>query len=228
MKRVTVLLLILVTVLSCSDEIKFNSPAIQGFKDGQFWRSSSFAADIDFGGFLIEGAGNVETLQLITNNDIRGTYELGGENPSVAIFKDVNGLVYSTANEPDPSLSLYPSDGQIIIEDITRDDPKQISGSFWFNAYTADGMNYINFSRGVLFDVPLVGGLLAIDNGSACLQARQQVDITRNAYNEVDSNDPEYTDVCNAYKQALIVRISACGDDSGVIQSTIDSLGDCQ
>ena len=85
-------------------------------------------------------------------------------NKNVAIFKDANGVVYSTANAPDPSLSVYPANGQIIVDDISNTTPKTIRGTFWFNAYTADGLNYINFNEGVFFNIPLIGGLEIITN----------------------------------------------------------------
>ncbi|WP_250433237.1 DUF6252 family protein [Hanstruepera flava] len=228
MKRLIVLIITVCTVFSCGEEIRFNSPAIQAKKNGEFWRSVTYAADIDYGGFLIEGSNNFETVQLFTDNDTRGTFQLGGDNSSVAIFKDANGIIYSTANMPDPSLSVYPADGEIIIEDISNDDPKQISGKFWFNAYSSDGLRYVNFSQGVLFDVPNVGGLFIMDNQGSCLQATQQAANAENAFNQTDDTMPDYTDLCNAYKLALEEQLAACGDPNGSIQSIIDSLGDCQ
>ncbi len=164
MKKFALLCLSLLTLLSCGDEIKFNTPAIQGNKDGNLWRATSYSADIDFGGWLFEGRNNSGTLQLVTTADTRGTFELGGESGNVAIFKDFDGTVYSTANTPDPSLSLYPADGQIIVEDIINSDPKTIEGTFWFHAYTADGLRTLNFNEGVFYKVPLLGGLVQIEN----------------------------------------------------------------
>ncbi|OUR94642.1 hypothetical protein A9Q87_03135 [Flavobacteriales bacterium 34_180_T64] len=227
MKKFTILLLTTIILVSCGNEIEFNSPALQGNKNYELWRANYYAADIDFGGFLIEGGDNIETVQLITQNDVRGTFELGGNSSSVAIFRDANGIVYSTANAPDPSVSVYPADGQIIVDDISNADPKGVTGSFWFNAYSADGLNYVNFNEGVFYRVPLVGGLVAIDNGSSCLQASQQTAQALNAYNATDISMPEYTDLCNAYKQTLIAQIAECGDTTGALQAIIDSLGTC-
>lgn len=144
---------------SCGDEIEFNSPAVQGNKDGNLWRAKFYAADIDFGGFLVEGGIGLERVQLVTRIDRRGTFELGGDSPNRALFKDAQGVVYSTANAPDESLSLYPATGVIVVEDIEQTVPKTISGTFWFYAYTADGLNTVNFSQGTFYKIPLVGGL---------------------------------------------------------------------
>ncbi len=227
MRTGVLLCLALLTLMSCGDQIEFNDPSIQGNKNGNFWRAQSYAADIDFGGFLVEGRNRGETVQLVTRNDVRGTFNLGGDNANVAIFRDLNGVVYSTANAPDPSLSLYPADGQIIVEDISNTQPKTVTGTFWFNAFTEDGLRAVNFNEGVFYQVSLVGGLVAIDNGSVCLQATQQASIAAAAFNAIDTTAPNYTEICNAYKGALNAKITACGDQNGSIQAVVESLGDC-
>tara|TARA_R110002073_G_scaffold159477_1_gene314777 strand:+ start:5659 stop:6150 length:492 start_codon:yes stop_codon:yes gene_type:complete len=159
MKKVFVSILAIFSFLSCSDEIRFNSPAMQANKQNELWRSDFFAADIDNGGFIIEGRNAGETIQLITTSDTPGTFDLGLESDNVAIFVAADGTTYSTKNAPDPSIGLYPTSGEIIVEDIDNEDPKNIYGTFWFYAYTADGLNVVNFNEGVFYKVPLVGGL---------------------------------------------------------------------
>jgi hypothetical protein len=227
MKKLALILITLTTVFSCGEELQFNSPAIQGNYNGNLWKAESYAADIDFGGFLVQGTNNIETIQLITQDDTAGVYNLGGDNPNVAIIKDANGVVYSTANEPDPSFSLYPVEGQIIVESIIDTNPKTMTGTFWFYAFSADGLQTANFNEGVFHKVPIVGGLVAIDNGSSCLQATQQVNIALAAFNATDITMPNYTDACNAYKIALTDKIDACGDPDGSQQLIVDALGTC-
>lgn len=41
------------------------------------------------------------------------------------------------------------------------------------------------------------------------------------------ATEDNYTTVCSAYSQALIITIEACGDASGDLQATVDALGDC-
>jgi len=159
MKKVFVSILAIFSFLSCSDEIRFNSPAMQANKQNELWRSDFFAADIDNGGFIIEGRNAGETIQLITTSDTPGTFDLGLESDNVAIFIAADGKTYSTKNAPDSSIGLYPTSGEIIVEDIDNDDPKNVYGTFWFYAYTADGLNVVNFNEGVFYKVPLVGGL---------------------------------------------------------------------
>ncbi len=42
-----------------------------------------------------------------------------------------------------------------------------------------------------------------------------------------DAINENYSPLCNNYKAALLAQIEACGDDDEVLQSIIDSLGDC-
>jgi len=163
MKKIITILLSVFTMVSCSDEIRFNSPAMEAHKNGNtLWKAQFRAADIDNGGFVIEGRNSGEVVQLITTSDTQGTFEIGENTGNIAIFKDVDGTVYSTENTPDPSVSIYPPTGQIIVDNVDNDNPKNVYGTFWFYAYTADGLHVVNFNEGVFYKVPLVGGLVQI------------------------------------------------------------------
>lgn len=164
MRKVFVFILVVFSLQSCSDEVRFNSPAMQAHKNGSvLWKTQFRAADIDNGGFVIEGRNSGEVLQLITTSDSRGTFEIGPGTGNIAFFVDVDGTIYSSENMPDPSVSIYPPTGQIIVDDIDNDNPMNVYGTFWFYAYTADGLNVVNFNEGVFYKVPLVGGLLQIN-----------------------------------------------------------------
>lgn len=164
MRKVFTVLLVVFSSLSCSDEVRFNSPSFQAHKNGNvLWKGNFLAADIDNGGFVVEGRNAGERVQLITKSDTRGTFDIGIGTGNIAIFKDVDGTVYSTENLPDPSVSVYPPTGQIIVDDIDHNNPKNIYGTFWFYAYTSDGLSMVNFNEGVFYKVPLVGGLVQID-----------------------------------------------------------------
>jgi len=165
MKKIFLLLFVIGSqflLSGCGEEIEFNAPAIQGHKNGDLWRATFIAVDIDFGGFVIEGRDGNERVQLVINDDTRGTYDLGVESVNIAFYVDENGTIYSTKNAPDTDVFLYPPDGQIIVEDIDHEDPKGVYGAFWFNAYTADGLEVVNFNRGVFYKAPLVDGLVQI------------------------------------------------------------------
>ena len=170
MKKIAFYMFAFASILAftnCSDEIEFNNPAIQANKDGEFWRARYQRVDIDYGGWLIEGGNYGETLQLVTRTDTRGTFIIGEEDLSgenEAIFRDSEGVIYSTAFEPDPSLSVYPAEGQIIVDNITNTTPKRVFGTFWFTAYSEDGMKSVTFNQGVFYRAPLTDGLVQITN----------------------------------------------------------------
>ncbi len=231
MKRIFLLIATIFIAYSCSDDVEFNTPAMQGNKDGVTWKSDYQAADIDFGGFLFEGGTGVETLQLITPTDGAGLFPLSASSAAVAIFQDADGTVYSTANEPHPDFTLYPLDPEnnfIRVSEINNNtDPKLITGEFKFTAFSSDGFSAVNFIDGVFYRVPLVGGLVAIGDENQCLQASQALGTAQSNFNNTPADDPNYSEVCTAYRVALEEAIEACGDDSGELQQTIDGLGDC-
>ncbi|WP_353780077.1 DUF6252 family protein [Winogradskyella sp. 3972H.M.0a.05] len=228
MKKISILLVTFTMLLGCGDDVVFNTPSIEGNRNGELWRATYYAADIDFGGFIFEGGSGTEVLQLVTSNDIAGTYELGSASASVAIFRDAQGVVYSTANDPHETLSLYPAEGQIIVDFVDDSvDPKRITGTFWFHAYTSDGLKTVNFNEGNFYRVPLIGGLVAIGNQNTCLQATQALLFAEQEFNNTDTGSPEYPEVCNNYKVALQESIDACGDENGDLQTLLAGLGDC-
>ncbi len=165
MKKLVLLSFIIITFFGCGDEIRFNTPAMQANREGVTWRATYFAADIDFGGFLIEGGIGDEVLQLVTPTDGSGTFNLGGNSSAYAVFKDFDGTVYSTRNNPDPSVSVYPAEGTISVQEIDNNaDPKLISGEFNFTAFSEDGLRSVNFIDGVFNRISLIGGLEVIND----------------------------------------------------------------
>jgi hypothetical protein len=162
--KVHIVFVTMFLLLNCSDEVKFRSPSFEAQKDGiVFWNANFLAADIDNNGFIIEGRNSGEKLQLITSSESNGVFELSGDSDNVAIYVDTNGTVFSTKNVPDPNISIFPKFGEINIENVDNENPRNISGTFWFYAYTEDGLNSINFIEGVFYKIPLLGGLERIE-----------------------------------------------------------------
>lgn len=225
MKKIPILLLVFITILSCGDETKFNTPAIQGKKDGNLWRATFFDVRYNQGGRIdITGGNGFETVKFTVPNLEVDRYRLGRGSASKAEFEDENGLLYSTNFSPDPSFQLYPPDGEVVITQIT---PTSISGTFRFNAFSRSGLETVNFSQGVFFDVPLYnleGGLTSCNDVVAEAQAAEEL------YNNTDPGSAQYTEVCLAYKAALQQQIATCGGGgaNSPIQMIIDGLGDCQ
>lgn len=225
MKRVFVLALIVLTVFSCGDEVKFNTPAVQGKKNGNPWRATFY--DVSFNSanrIEISGSNGNETLIFtVPNLELGGKY-LGRGSSSKAEFFDAEGRRFSTNSLPDPVFQLYPPDGEIEITQLTA---TSVSGRFWFNAFTQSGLETVNFSQGVFFDVPIFGlggGLMNCDEAEQALIEAEEV------FNNTDQTSSQYPEVCEAYKEALINRIAICGGGgaNSPFQIIINGLGDCE
>jgi len=61
--------------------------------------------------------------------------------------------------------------------------------------------------------------------GATCETAETNSDSAREAFN--NATEDNYTELCNAYKAALLAEIEACGDANGDLQTIITNLGDC-
>lgn len=81
MKKLISLLMLLVVFTSCTEDVKFNNPAVQGLKDNVLWRANDSRATIGPNNALtIEAYTQFETLTLKTTSTNVGTYILGTTN----------------------------------------------------------------------------------------------------------------------------------------------------
>lgn len=62
-------------------------------------------------------------------------------------------------------------------------------------------------------------------SGVSCEQATENALAAALAF--LDVNDENYTELCNAYSNALQVQINSCGDPTGELQQQLDALGSC-
>ncbi|WP_417866801.1 DUF6252 family protein [Xanthomarina gelatinilytica] len=222
MKKLFVLAIAILAMVSCGDEVEFNSPAMQGKKDGTTWKAVSYRAYIDENGkSIITGHNNYETINLQVSSFSVGTYLLGESNSNIATLIGSNLEEYSTNNLPDQDIELYPPDGIIEITEFNQVN-NSISGKFWFNAYSASGTQTVNFSQGIFYNIPIPfspgPGLMSCDEAVAATEDAQLV------YETTSTTDSQYSTVCNTYKNALMDQQVACGDDTGILQGIIDGL----
>ncbi|MEZ4801166.1 MAG: DUF6252 family protein [Gelidibacter sp.] len=224
MKKIALLFLTLLTLWNCGDEVEFNTPGFQGNKNYNLWRATYFGATSDNSGVISIVAGrNSEKMTLVLNSGAVGTHLLSETSVSKADFTDFENFEYSTSNPPDPSVSLYPEGGEIV---ITESTPNYLTGTFRFIAFTADGLNSVGFNEGDFYRIPINSGA---GSGSAvsCQQATNSLATAQANYVEVMPGDDEYAARCNAYKAALQQVVVSCGDPGGTFQAIIDGLGDC-
>lgn len=220
MKKNILFLFIISLFFGCQETVEFNNPAIQANFEGQSWLAVARTAATRDGGLIIKATRGTETLLLFTTRTDVGRYRLGGENLSEARYTAPDGTVYSTLNTPDPSVQVFPSDGEI---EITNFDTvsNMASGTFRFNAFTSDGLNSVNFIDGVFFQITIRQNITEVTGGTTCMLA---TDALAAIEAQVLSGTPSPT-LCANYEAALQVQLLAC-DDDGTIQNTLDNL-DC-
>lgn len=227
MKKIALLFLTLLTLWSCGDEVEFSTPGFQANKNYNIWRANYFTATIDNSSgtdrIIITAGKSNEKMTFLLNSGALGIHLLSETSFSTATFTDFDDREYSTANPPDPSVSLYPEIGEVRITGYT---PEYISGEFRFIAYTEDGMNTIGFHEGVFYRIPFTnhGGS---SGNVTCQQAIVNSSTAAGAFGELSPGDDGYTEACNAYKTALQQQINACGDPGGALAAFLAGLGDC-
>ena len=161
MKKIISLFIVAIVLSSCTQEVTFNNPSVQGTKDNYFWRAKSSSATVDVPNetITIIALSQFETLTLsmplpaisqsypVTN--LLGTGEISEATFSYA----VNGqnLFYATGTNTD--------DGQIILTEYDSVN-KTVSGTYRFNAYNTTnnplGNTLVNFKQGVFYKVPVL------------------------------------------------------------------------
>lgn len=220
MKKIFLIALLSLFVISCGDDIETNTPSIQGEVEDVFFRSGSSTATLnEDGSVTLTGSSSDEVVTLTASAYEEGIYSFGGSVTNEATFEDFNGVLYLTGEN---------GDGEI---EITRIEGGRLSGEFYFNALENGVGDTINFSKGSFFDVPLTNPGTPSTPGSDldCEEAQNIRLAAKLAYDNVDPNNAEQLQlVCNAYRNALNQEIDTCGDESGDLQAILDTLGSCE
>ena len=159
MKKLLTALLILLTFFGCQDNIQSSSPALKGLQNGDFtWRSSYSTVVVDAStGLTITGTDGNGTLTLQVPTVASGSFVLGANATALATYS-VGSTMYSTNNNGTGSI-VYLGDGEITIDELDAVNGT-VTGSFYFNAYTADGERVMNFSEGIIYKLPVTEGAL--------------------------------------------------------------------
>lgn len=228
MKKYFTLLILVLGLSSCGDGVQFNNPSFQGIKDGQLlWKATGYTVTIDeTTGFLtFVGNDSAGTLTLRVPSASIGTYVLANVPSMEASFLDDNSLAFSTNNVGGRGPFNF-SDGEIVIEEIDFTN-NTFTGTFRFNAYSADGLEVVNFMEGVFYKLPLSTGVIPA-NVVTCIDVQAETSQAFQTFLAADPTNPiEYSAACEAYKTALQRQRIYCGDSNGALQNRIDSLGDC-
>ena len=164
MKKQILFIIVLFSVISCTEDVSFNNPSFQGVKDNVFWRAIESKASIGPGGSLVIEAysGNeVVTLKMpvpatvVNQNDKKSyiTYFLGTSTSKMATYvrTDSDGTITFTTG-------IDIGDGQIVIKEYDEVNAT-VSGTFKFNAENVYNNPFagsvLNFQQGVFYKVPV-------------------------------------------------------------------------
>ena len=147
MKKQLLFIFLLFAFISCTDDVKFNSPSFEGRKDNVFWRAVDSRAILTSNGSLsIEAFTRNEKVTLKTTSTLPQTYILGTGTAIIATYdlREASGTVtFSTGTGI--------GNGEIIIEEYDAVN-KTVTGTFKFNAEN-------------IFNNPLIGPILNFQYG---------------------------------------------------------------
>lgn len=78
MKKYYYLIITAFLLISCTEDVKFNTPAFQGLKNNVFWRAQNYTAYTKTNGdLIIEGGLGVDAVSLKLPSPTPKTYILG-------------------------------------------------------------------------------------------------------------------------------------------------------
>ncbi|PZR19761.1 MAG: hypothetical protein DI539_12880 [Flavobacterium psychrophilum] len=159
MKKILSLLVLVTALVSCEEDVKFNNPAVQGLKDNELWKATTYDAKKTGNTIIINAhrGGDFETMTITLNAAAPGSvHNLGLDELNKGSYSyNIDGISESFTT------GTGKGNGRVTI--MGEDDNNIngtggkgfISGSFYFNAYNSDDSGVVNFQQGVFYRVPL-------------------------------------------------------------------------
>jgi hypothetical protein len=156
MKKFFLFYILLFTVFSCQEDVRFNNPAFQGMKDNVFWRALQTTANVYSDGYLVIDAYTAtEVVTLQTNATALGTYYIGTTATTTATYVYTNP---QTKEKITFSSGFGVGDGQIVITEYDSEN-HTISGTFKFNLENTLNNPLagptLNYQYGVFYKIPV-------------------------------------------------------------------------
>ena len=150
MKKI-VLILMLVTLFNCTEDLSNNTPGFEASVDGNEWVAQSYNATIQNNQLSISGNNQLGTISMVIDSINFNSFELRSWTDDFAVFQDT--ILYSTKNDGIGSIA-YLSAGKIDINEINYVD-NSVSGHFYFECYDNSGLHVKTVSEGVFYKVPI-------------------------------------------------------------------------
>ncbi len=131
-------------LVSCADDVTFNTPAFQGIKDTIFFKAQGTSVQLtDANEVVISGSLNGERVDLKLPAYGTGVFDLTSGSASVADYYQEDGKHYSTR---------FDGEGEVVVE---RTDDSLYTGSFRFRALAPADTTEVYFTRGYFYEVPV-------------------------------------------------------------------------
>ena len=87
MRKVILVLLIMFSFVSCTDDVTFNDPSFQGIKDGENWRANDARVILNANGTMtIEAYSQFEVVKFVVSSPSKGTRTFGVNASNVASY----------------------------------------------------------------------------------------------------------------------------------------------
>ncbi len=158
MKKHFLFIVVLFSLISCQEDVHFNTPSFQGLKDNVFWRAVQTRATLASNGSLvIDAYAGYELITLKITSTTVQTYFLGtsASNSATYVLTDASGKVTFATG-------LGIGNGQVVVTEYDAVN-HTISGTFKFNAENVYNNTLygpeLNFQQGVFYKVPVISGM---------------------------------------------------------------------
>ncbi len=153
MKKYFYFLSLLLLLVSCTEDVRFNNPAFQTLKDNAFWRAQVYKAGIEANGFFtVEGSLGYEQIKFQISEPAEKTYVLGVNDDVKATFKNTY-----KGQEAEFATGTGKGSGEVVVTEYNTVD-KTISGTFKFTAVNVDSgaeKQQMHFTEGVFYKIPV-------------------------------------------------------------------------
>lgn len=149
MRKVILVLLIMFSFVSCTDDVTFNDPSFQGIKDGENWRANDARVILNANGTMtIEAYSQFEVVKFVVSSPSKGIRKFGVNTSNVASYvATYDGITESYTTGVDVG------SGELKITQSPTDTGK-LSGTFKFRAVNANGTES-GFTNGVIYNIPV-------------------------------------------------------------------------
>jgi hypothetical protein len=149
MRKVILVLLIIVSFVSCTDDVTFNDPSFQGIRNGENWRANDARVILNSDGTMtVEAFSQYEKVTFNVSSAAIGTRTFGLNSSNVASYEStIDGVTASYAT------GVNVGNGELKITESPNVTGK-LSGKFKFRAVNANG-DEVGYTDGVIYSIPV-------------------------------------------------------------------------